>query len=107
MIYTMHERAKQFANILSKNKGLTVLNEVVFNQIIVCAENDEITDRLMKEVQRIGVCWVGGSVWKKRKVIRISICSWVTTKDDVEKSAKSFEHALIKIQTKKSTDKML
>ena len=38
MISTMHERAKQFSTLLGKVDGLRVLNDVVFNQVLVQAE---------------------------------------------------------------------
>lgn len=94
MIFGMHERAKQFANILSENAGFEVLNEVVFNQVIVAFKTDEMTERVMAKVQELRECWAGGAVWEGRRVIRISVCSWATTSDDIERSARSFERAL-------------
>ena len=100
MIYTMHERAQQFAHLVRSVNGLKVVNDVVFNQVLVQAENDEITDWLIKEIQEIRECWVGGSVWKGRRVIRISVCSWVTNEADVERSVDSFKLALENIGEK-------
>jgi len=42
LVYGLHERAVQFANEL-KIAGFQVLNDVVFNQILMACENDEIT----------------------------------------------------------------
>ena len=94
MIYTMHERAQQFAILLSKIDGLNVLNDIVFNQVLVQAATDELTDHLIREVQEMRECWVGGSTWQGRKVIRISVCSWVTNEADVVRSVDSFRVAL-------------
>jgi len=104
MIYTMHERARQFAQLLHESDGFTVLNDVVFNQVIVQCESDELTSNVIQGIQHFRECWVGGSVWKNRKVIRISVCSWVTSEEDVKRSVDSFELALRNVyDTKKAT----
>lgn len=91
MILNMHERALQMADLLTKTKGYEVLNEVVFNQVVVCCETDELTMQCMQKIQELRTCWAGGSVWRGRKVIRISICSWATTAEDVATAVASFE----------------
>jgi len=97
MVYELHQRAKQFATELSEIKGFTILNEIAFNQVVVTCESDEITNQVIQEIQRQRVCWVGGSTWKGRKVIRISVCSWATTEQDVTLSVQSFKSSLDKV----------
>jgi glutamate/tyrosine decarboxylase-like PLP-dependent enzyme len=94
MICVMHERAKQFATEISKIEGFEVENKVVFNQVLVKCNSDEITERVLHNVQMLRDCWLGGSTWFGRKVMRISICSWATTENDISMAVKSFEKAL-------------
>jgi len=94
MILNMHERALQMANLLKTTEGYKVLNEVVFNQVVVCCETDEQTRLVMQKIQDLRSCWVGGSVWRGRTVIRISICSWATTAEDVAVAVESFAEAM-------------
>ena len=75
-------RARQFADNLATRK-FRVLNDVVFNQVLVACETPELTRRTLNEIQSGGVCWCGGSEWRSEPVIRISVCSWATTEDDV------------------------
>jgi glutamate/tyrosine decarboxylase-like PLP-dependent enzyme len=96
MVYGLYERAKQFATELSSIDGFTIMNEIVFNQVVVTCSTDEITNQVIEEIQKERVCWVGGSTWKGRRVIRISVCSWTTTEDDVSLSVQSFQRALEK-----------
>jgi glutamate/tyrosine decarboxylase-like PLP-dependent enzyme len=98
MIYGLHQRAKQFASELSAIEGFTILNEIAFNQVVVTCETDEITNQVIQEIQNERVCWVGGSTWKNRKVIRISVCSWATTEQDVTLSVRSFKSAIDKVR---------
>jgi glutamate/tyrosine decarboxylase-like PLP-dependent enzyme len=97
MINTMCERAVQFANEISSIKGFKVLNEIAFNQVLISCETDELTAKTLERVQKLRTCWAGGSVWNGKKVIRISVCSWATTSDDIIQSVKSFEQALTDI----------
>lgn len=94
MVQGFHDRAIQFANGLKKINGFHVLNEVVFNQVLVRCDTDEITDQTIAKIQELRECWVGGSTWQGKKVIRISVCSWATTEADITRSLKSFEEAL-------------
>lgn len=94
MILGMHERAKQFADEISKVKGFHVENEIVFNQVIVRCESDKITEKVLNNIQMFRECWVGGSIWFEIKVIRVSICSWATTENDISRTIESFKKAL-------------
>jgi len=98
MVYGLHQRAVQFAQKLGQIDGFEVLNDVVFNQVIVCCETDELTEKVIQHIQESRECWVGGSTWFGRKVIRISVCAWTTTPEDVSRSAKAFETALVALR---------
>jgi len=101
MICGMHERSKQFAKELSSIEDFQVLNRIDFNQTVVCCETDELTEAVLAKVQELRECWAGGSIWKGKKVIRISVCSWATTSEDVQRSVRSFEKALKLVKDKK------
>ena len=66
--------------------GFEVLNEVVLNQVLVSFGSAEETQRVIAEVQRDGTCWCGGTEWHGRRAMRISVSSWATTEEDVERS---------------------
>ncbi|MEM1275711.1 MAG: aminotransferase class V-fold PLP-dependent enzyme [Pseudomonadota bacterium] len=89
LIQGLHDRAVQMADEL-EDAGFEVLNDVVFNQVMVAQETDEVTEALLKELQSDGTCWVGGATWFGRKIIRISICSWATTPEDVSRTVAAF-----------------
>ncbi|WP_373552581.1 aspartate aminotransferase family protein [Haliscomenobacter sp.] len=92
LVTNLHERAVQFAQDLG-DQGFEVLNEVVFNQVLIACGEDEMTEKVLKNLQELRVCWCGGSMWHGRKVIRISVCSWATTVADVEFCVASFVKA--------------
>jgi len=94
MVGTMHERATQFAAEIGEIDGFNVENEVVFNQVLVRCETDYLTEQVLRNIQELRECWLGGSQWKGRKVMRMSICSWATTEADISMTVRSFEKAL-------------
>jgi glutamate/tyrosine decarboxylase-like PLP-dependent enzyme len=89
LVFGLHERAVQFAKEL-KEKGFDIKNDVVFNQVLVACETEEITNNTITNIQESLECWVGGAVWKNESVIRISVCSWATTKEDITRSVNAF-----------------
>jgi hypothetical protein len=58
----------------------------VLNQVLVAFGDDEVTRRVIAGIQRDGTCWCGGTVWQGQTAMRISVSSWATTDDDVERS---------------------
>ncbi len=85
------ERARQFARILRDN-SFTILNEVVFNQVLVSCETQEKTKAALANLQSSGECWCGGALWNGEPAIRISVCSWATSEEDIIRSAAAFIH---------------
>ena len=87
--------ARLFAELLSAAPGVRVVNEVVLNQVLVRFEppaatpeqGDAWTREVIARVQSEGTCWLSGTVWRGRALMRISVCSWSTTADDVRRSA--------------------
>lgn len=86
------ERAREFSDAL-RASGFRVLNDVVFNQLVVACDSPEETRAALREIQQGGVCWCGGAVWRSEPVIRVSVCSWRTTIEDVMRSAGAFVEA--------------
>ena len=90
----MHKRTKQFADEISQVKGFYLENDVVFNQLIIRCENDQVTESVLANIQNLRDCWLGGAVWHGKKIIRVSICSWATTEKDITLSISSFKKAM-------------
>jgi len=83
------ERARQASGLL-RAAGFRVLNDVVFNQVLVACESREATLATMAALQASGECWCGGSTWQGETVIRMSVCSWATTAEDIERTVAAF-----------------
>jgi glutamate/tyrosine decarboxylase-like PLP-dependent enzyme len=85
-------QARRFADSL-RNAGYEVLNDVVLNQVLVSFGTAEQTQRTIAAIQEDGTCWCGGTVWKNRTAMRISVSNWSTTDQDVDRSVEAIVRA--------------
>ena len=85
--------ARRFAEQLMDIEGVTVLNDVVLNQVLVRFGDDENTDRVIEAIQRSGVCWMGATSWRGVRAMRISVSNWSTTEVDVDRSVMAIRTA--------------
>ncbi|HVT99636.1 MAG TPA: aminotransferase class V-fold PLP-dependent enzyme [Acidobacteriaceae bacterium] len=85
MIERNCRQARRFGEAL-RAAGFEILNDVVLNQVLVSFGTPEQTQATIAAVQNDGTCWCGGTVWKGRTAMRISVSNWSTTDEDVERS---------------------
>jgi glutamate/tyrosine decarboxylase-like PLP-dependent enzyme len=81
--------AERFAARL-RGHGFRILNDVVFDQVLVADETPDATRATLAKLQDGGECWCGGAVWNGEPVIRVSVVSWATTAADVDRSVAAF-----------------
>ncbi len=77
--------ATRFAEGL-RAAGYEILNEVILNQVLVAFGDADQTRRVIAGIQADGTSWAGETTWQGRVAMRISVSSWATTEEDVEKS---------------------
>jgi glutamate/tyrosine decarboxylase-like PLP-dependent enzyme len=84
--------ARRFADQLSSG-GCEILNDVVLNQVLVSFGDPAHTRDVIARVQKEGVCWCGPTEWQGRTAMRISVSSWATREEDVDRSVASILRA--------------
>jgi glutamate/tyrosine decarboxylase-like PLP-dependent enzyme len=77
--------ARRFADGLADG-GVEIVNDVVLNQVLARFGSDTRTDAVIDGVQRDGTCWLGGTTWRGRRLMRVSVSNWSTTETDVDRS---------------------
>src|SRR5262249_8489877 len=97
MIETCCGHARLMRDLLTRHTGVRCLNEIVFNQAIFTFEapsrptdagaTDELTALVANSAREGGVCWVQSSVWRGRRVMRVSVVDRATTAEDIERAA--------------------
>ncbi len=75
-----------------------ILNDVLINQVLVSFGDAELTRRVIAGVQADGTCWAGGTVWQGRTAMRISVSSWATTENDLERSLAAMVRVASEVQ---------
>ncbi len=84
--------ARRMADRLRGADGVTILNDVVLNQVLVRFEPpgggdaDAFTRDVIAAVQADGTCWLGGTTWHGMTAMRISVSNWSTTEADADMS---------------------
>ena len=86
------DMAALFADGL-RREGFTICNDVCFNQVLVSCKTASLTTATLQNIQGSGECWCGGTRWNGQPAIRISVCSYMTSAGDVERSVKAFVKA--------------
>jgi glutamate/tyrosine decarboxylase-like PLP-dependent enzyme len=91
--------ALRMARRLAEADGVEVLNEVALNQVLVrFGDDDAATDAVIDAVQRDGTCWLAGSRFDGRRVMRISIVGWQTQEQDAGASVRAILEAWAEVR---------
>jgi glutamate/tyrosine decarboxylase-like PLP-dependent enzyme len=87
--------ARRMADRLRGAPGVTILNDVVLNQVLVRfdppdgGDADAFTRAIIAAVQADGTCWLGGTTWHGMAAMRISVSNWSTTEADADLSVEA------------------
>jgi len=91
MITRTNRLARLFAERLSASDFVEIVNDVVFNQVLVRwiapdGDHDGFADRVLAAIQADGTAYFSGTTWQDRRYMRISVADWATDESDVERS---------------------
>jgi glutamate/tyrosine decarboxylase-like PLP-dependent enzyme len=78
--------AAALADGLREIDGARVLNDVLYTQVCVGFESDEVTRAVGEALLVDGTAWISGSRWQDRDVLRVSVSNWATDDEDVRRS---------------------
>ena len=86
--------ARRFADRLEASGRVEVMNDVVFNQVLVRwiaddGDHDALTDRVIASIQADGTAYFGGTTWNGMRLMRISVSDWATDEDDVDRAVEA------------------
>ena len=82
--------AERFARLLEVADGVEVMHQEL-NQVVVRfnaagGDDDGHTREVITKVQSQGTCHPSATVWRGRAAMRVSVSSWRTDEDDVDRS---------------------
>ena len=73
--------------------GAEVVWEPRINQGLVQFRDDQ-TDRTIAKINASGVAFFGGTTWRGRRCMRVSVCNWMTSEEDVHRVIEAVKAAL-------------
>ncbi|MET0594599.1 MAG: pyridoxal-dependent decarboxylase, partial [Polyangiaceae bacterium] len=85
--------ARLLALKLGAAPGITILNDVVFNQVVVkldppaSCEPKEWTRKMALAMQTEGTCYPTPTIWRAAPALRFSVINADTTADDIDRTA--------------------
>lgn len=65
--------------------GADIVNDVVINQVLIDFPGRDV-DAIALAVQAEGTCWLGGTTWHGRRLLRVSVSNYATTEADIDRS---------------------
>jgi glutamate/tyrosine decarboxylase-like PLP-dependent enzyme len=88
-----------FVAALRTLPGVEVLARPRINQALVRfldpeGHHDRRTDRVIAAIQASGEAWLGGTTWRGQRAMRISLCNWRTTEEDIAQAVAAVGKAL-------------
>jgi glutamate/tyrosine decarboxylase-like PLP-dependent enzyme len=98
------EHAHTFVTGIGTLPGAEILWEPRINQGLVRflderldasdAHHDQRTDEVVARINSSGEAFFSGTTWRGRRAMRISVCNWRTSKEDVERTVRAVAEAM-------------
>ncbi len=90
--------ARLFATELGVTGKAEILNDVVFNQVLVRwladdGDHDAFNDRVIKRIQQDGTAFFSGTTYNGMRLMRVSVSDWATDEDDVRRAVDALSGA--------------
>ena len=94
------DRARELVSRIGSLQGAEMLWEPVINQGLVRfldlrdGDHDARTDWVIARILETGEAFFGGTTWRGRRAMRVSVCNWGTSESDVERAVRAVEGVL-------------
>jgi glutamate/tyrosine decarboxylase-like PLP-dependent enzyme len=65
-------------------------------------DHDAFTDRIVAEILATGEAFFTGTTWRGRRAMRVSVCNWQTSQEDVERVCRCISEVLATVRKESS-----
>jgi glutamate/tyrosine decarboxylase-like PLP-dependent enzyme len=95
--------ARELTRRIGSLKGAELVSEPRLNQGLVrfpdaqgATEDDHAkrTDQIISRISETGEAFFGGTTWRGKRCMRISVCNWQTSSTDVDRAVRAVEKVL-------------
>ena len=70
-----------------------VINQGLVRFLSNDGNHDGRTERVIARIQAKGVAWFGGAMWRGKRVMRVSVCNWLTSERDIDRTIATVREA--------------
>ena len=101
------DHARSIVMRVGELEGAEVLWEPTINQGLVRfpdpspsatdADHDRRTDAVIAEILKTGEAFFGGTTWRGKRAMRVSVCNWQTSEDDVDRVVAAARQAIANV----------
>ncbi|MGI9302579.1 MAG: pyridoxal phosphate-dependent decarboxylase family protein [Gammaproteobacteria bacterium] len=74
--------------------ALPRINQGLLRFLADDGDHDKRTDDVIEKIQESGKAWFGATTWHDMRVMRVSVCNWQTTTDDIDATIEAVRAAL-------------
>lgn len=86
LVERLHRHARQLEQGLRAVPGITIVNDVVYTQVMFRLDRDDATRALGAAILADGTAALTGAQWRGHAVLRCSMSSWATTPGDIDRT---------------------
>jgi glutamate/tyrosine decarboxylase-like PLP-dependent enzyme len=91
--------ARRLVDRIGELTGVEVVAQPIVNQGLVRflgsdGDHDRHTERVVARIRGKGVAWFGTATWQGMRVMRISVCNWLTTERDIDRTIETIRESL-------------
>jgi glutamate/tyrosine decarboxylase-like PLP-dependent enzyme len=83
------EHARAIVEGIGAYPGVEVVWMPKINQGLLRFGDDRRTDEVIAAVLKTGEAFFGGTTWRGRRCMRVSVCNWQTTEEDVNRAVRA------------------
>jgi glutamate/tyrosine decarboxylase-like PLP-dependent enzyme len=99
MIERCCDLAAELVDRMGRLSGVEILAAPIINQGLVRfidanSDHDARTEEVIRRVNASGEAWFGPTTWRGMRVMRVSVCSHLTTSNDIDRAIAAVEMAL-------------
>jgi glutamate/tyrosine decarboxylase-like PLP-dependent enzyme len=94
LIETCCRHAHALVTRIGSLPGAEILWEPVINQGLVGFGDDRRTDEVIAAIVATGEAFFGGTTWRGRRAMRVSVCNWQTSEQDVDRAVAAVARVL-------------
>src|SRR5690606_9271897 len=98
LVERLCENAARLEAGLRTIRGVTIVNEVPFTQVMFRLDDDTATTRLGAAILSDGTAAMTGAQWQGRAVVRCSMSSWATTPEDIDTTVEAIRRLAVEAQ---------